>query len=479
MMRTDIAPRNGSLRAHDESLRVPNVSPRAPDMSQWMSDASQWACNASESDVPQLPAFHDPPEEQCDDDNSSWLTPHSSFSAISCPESELSDDRVKDFKLWAQKVASKFELKAAQFLELSTFINVGRKLNATDLRLRIWQQATSYKILNGIEEIKVESANTKTAVQKVTSGLKGRFQLSTDQMMQVAITCKDMLVQAGRTKYKTLHVDVEDRLKSCADTLGFQNVFGNPVHEQVLRTMIKKECSGIRSKFHTLILESTGVSDSGKGHISLKEFTWTVLNKYKRGGVGTGSKVEHQLHFAYLCFYRRWHQYVVGPGAESGAESGEETGSPSKPPAKRAKSMSHKAPPGRVKTGRDFWSAMDHLFIKDIEQYGKDMKNEHWREFFNSIVINDQESYGKNAGMILPALPSIYMESRGSPLLPPPTATSSAAPAVASSATPAPRQQTHTLQSLPDTSSTSARGSGVPLDLSQTYGDDDILGEDF
>ncbi|KIN94829.1 hypothetical protein M404DRAFT_34668 [Pisolithus tinctorius Marx 270] len=122
---------------------------------------------------------------------------------------------------------------------------------------------------------------------------------------------------------------------------------------------------------------------------------------------------------------------------------------------------------------------MDHLFIKDIEQYGKDMKNEHWREFFNSIVINDQESYGKNAGMILPALPSIYMESRGSPLLPPPTATSSAAPAVASSATPAPRQQTHTLQSLPDTSSTSARGSGVPLDLSQTYGDDDILGEDF
>ncbi|KIN99174.1 hypothetical protein M404DRAFT_817873 [Pisolithus tinctorius Marx 270] len=44
---------------------------------------------------------------------------------------------------------------------------------------------------------------------------------------------------------------------------------------------------------------------------------------------------------------------------------------------------------------------------------------------------------------------------------------------------PAPRQQTHSLQSLPDTSSTSARGSGVPPDLSQTYGDDDILGEDF
>ncbi|KAI6143458.1 hypothetical protein BKA82DRAFT_4186215 [Pisolithus tinctorius] len=463
MMRTDIAPHNGSLRACDESLRVPNVSLRAPNMSQWTSDASQWACNASESDVPQLPAFHDPPEEQCDDNDSSRLTPHSSFSAISHPESELSDNRVKDFKLWAQKVASKFELEAAPFLELSTFINVGRKLNAADLQLQIWQQATNYRILNGIKEIKVESASTKTAMQKVTSGLEGRFQLSADQMMQVAITCKDMLVQAGRTKYKMLHVDVEDRLKSCTDTLGFQNMFGNPVHEQ----------------FCTLILESTGVSDSGKGHISLEEFTWTVLNKYKRGGVGMGSKVKHQLHFAYLCFYGRWHQYVVGPGVESGAESGKETGSLSEPPVKHPKSMSHKAPPGRVKTGHDFWSAMDRLFIKDIEQYGKDMKNEHWREFFNSIIINDQESYGKNAGTILPAQPSIYTELRGSPLPPPPTATLSAAPAVASSATPAPCQQTHTLQSLPDTSSTSARGSGVPLDLSQTYGDDDILGEDF
>ncbi|KIO01176.1 hypothetical protein M404DRAFT_1003242 [Pisolithus tinctorius Marx 270] len=358
MMRTDIAPCDRSLRAHNESLRVPNVSPRAPNMSQWMSDASQWACNVC---IPQSSGG----TMQCNDNDSSWLTPHSSFSAISCLESELSDNCVKDFKLWAQKVASKFVLKAAQFLELSMFIDVGRKLNATDLWLWIWQQATNYKMLNGIEEIKVESASMKTAMQKVTSGLKGGFQLSADQMMQVAITCKDMLIQAGCTKYKMLHVNVEDQLKSHTDTLGFQNMFGNLVHEQVLYTMIKKECSGIQSKFCTLILESTGVSDSGKGHILLKEFTWTV---------------EHQLHFAYLCFYGRWHQYVVGPGAESRAESGKETGSPSKPPAKHAKLMSHKAPPGRVKTGRDFWSAMDHLFIKDIEQYGKDMKNEHWCE---------------------------------------------------------------------------------------------------
>ncbi|KIM68454.1 hypothetical protein SCLCIDRAFT_20374 [Scleroderma citrinum Foug A] len=205
--------------------------------------------------------------------------PISSFSEVTPLGTEgLSDECIKDFKLWAQKVATKFELKATQVSELSTFIEVGKKLNAVDLCLRVWQQATSYRILNGVKEIKVDSASMKNAVELAASGLKGGFQLSVDQTMQVIITCKDMLIQAGRTKYKNLHVDVEEQLKSHAHTLGFQNVFSNPVNEQVLRAVIK-ECSGIRSKFCMLILDSMGVD--GKLCMTLEEFVWTVLSKYK------------------------------------------------------------------------------------------------------------------------------------------------------------------------------------------------------
>ncbi|KAI6012270.1 hypothetical protein PISMIDRAFT_15619 [Pisolithus microcarpus 441] len=81
-----------------------------------------------------------------------------------------------------------------------------------------------------------------------------------------------------------------------------------------------------------------------------------------------------------------------------------------KPPAKCARSVSNKAPPGRVKKGHDFWSTMDRLFVKDIERYRRDMKNDKWRDFFNEIIIQDQDRYGRNTGCILPPLPSMYTE---------------------------------------------------------------------
>ncbi|KAI6144992.1 hypothetical protein BKA82DRAFT_3982353, partial [Pisolithus tinctorius] len=124
--------------------------------------------------------------------------------------------------------------------------------------------------------------------------------------MQILIVCKDMLVQAGRTKYKTLHVDVEARPSaSRADLLGFLNVFNNPANERVLRAAIKKECSAVRNKFRTLLLDSTG-QEEGKTRMTLEELTWTVLSKYKRGGVGSGSKAEYQLHFAFLVRHTRF-----------------------------------------------------------------------------------------------------------------------------------------------------------------------------
>ncbi|KAI6095057.1 hypothetical protein F5141DRAFT_1068716 [Pisolithus sp. B1] len=167
----------------------------------------------------------------------------------------------------------------------------------------------------------------KSTVEAVTSRLKGSFELSIDQMVIN---------------------------------------FGN---EQVLCAAIKRECSAIRSKFHTLLLESTRPVDR-KPCMTLEELTWMVLRKYKQG--------RH--------YYVRAHQYIY-PGLDvseaSGIESGEEPGA--EPPVKHAKT--------------------------DLDQYGKDMKNDQWCNFFIKIILTDQEHYGKNSGTLLPSLPMTYMES--------------------------------------------------------------------
>ncbi|KIO12307.1 hypothetical protein M404DRAFT_19163 [Pisolithus tinctorius Marx 270] len=144
-----------------------------------------------------------------DGEATTGYTPAYTFSEEAPRGTEVSEDPNKRLKLWAQKVTIQFELKAPQFLELGMLIDVGKNLETGDLRLRIWQQATSYKILNGVDEIKAESMNTKAMVEMATAGLRRAFQLTTDQMMQILIMSKDMLVQAGRTKYKALHVEVE------------------------------------------------------------------------------------------------------------------------------------------------------------------------------------------------------------------------------------------------------------------------------
>ncbi|KIK12263.1 hypothetical protein PISMIDRAFT_18866 [Pisolithus microcarpus 441] len=405
-----------------------------------------------------------------------FYPPISSNPDVSHRGAKPSEDELKRLKLWAEKVACKFELKPTQFSELGMLIYVGKNLDTGDLRSRIWQQATNYKVLNGIEEIKVDLKNMKSTVEAVTSRLKGSFELSVDQMMQVTIMCKDMLVQAGRTKYKALHTDVEERLRSHADTLGFQNVFGNFGNKQVLRAAIKRECSAIRSKFRTLLLESTRPVD-GKPCMTLEELTWTVLSKYKQGGVGSGSKAEYQLHFAYLRYYARAHQYIH-PGLDaseaSGIESGEEPGA--EPPAKRAKTVSHKAPPGRVKTGRDFWSAMDRLLVKDLDQYGKDMKNDQWRDFFIEIVLTDQERYGKNSGTLLPSLPMTYTESHVAT----PGTTSETIPRPLPATTYHGPSHMQSLGHRPVTGASLHPSRGDSLDsLPATDGTEELLGEDF
>ncbi|KIN92857.1 hypothetical protein M404DRAFT_655299 [Pisolithus tinctorius Marx 270] len=88
-------------------------------------------------------------------------------------------------------------------------------------------------------------------------------------------------------------------------------------------------------------------------------------------------------------YYGRAHQYVVGrtvsddSDLESGGEGAAQAsakGSTNEPPAKRVRTVSNKAPPGRVKTGYDFWSIIDRVFSKDLDRLGKDMKNDKWRE---------------------------------------------------------------------------------------------------
>ncbi|KAF9232533.1 hypothetical protein BU15DRAFT_81136 [Melanogaster broomeanus] len=173
------------------------------------------------------------------------------------------------------------------------------------------------------------------------------------------------------------------------------------------------------------IIDSLGLGKTRKSN--LENLTLKVLKKLKQGGVGVNPKVETQLHLALLRHYTKVHRYLLSPtrvdsdGSASGDDDDDEY-CDEEPPAKRTKITSSVAPPGRIKKGKDFWSAMDNALAKDLEKYGKDMKDAKWREFFNELVVEDTNDYGANKGHVLPPLPSTYTmkpATRPSNTLPP------------------------------------------------------------
>ncbi|KAI6101130.1 hypothetical protein F5141DRAFT_1065901 [Pisolithus sp. B1] len=227
--------------------------------------------------------------------------PTSSSSDIVHQESE--EDHVRHLKLWAKKAATKFNLKASQFSELTMFIKL----------------ATNHKLLNGLEEMKSYMVNTKNAVESATAGIRSGFQLSANQAV--------------------LHIDVEERLRMHANSYGFQNVFGNPANKHMLHAAIKKECSAVRNKFCML-------------------YWWGGESALDAGGTYMDSSEQIQSS-----------QHYYGQQLKKAASRVVKKGQP--------------------------W---------------KDMKNDKWRDFFNEIIIQDQERYGTNSGSMLPLLPSMYTE---------------------------------------------------------------------
>ncbi|KIJ57690.1 hypothetical protein HYDPIDRAFT_34876 [Hydnomerulius pinastri MD-312] len=281
-------------------------------------------------------------------------------------------ERRDNVKLWALRIGNQFGLKPSQYSDLVGFVELGENLDFGNLRILIWQQAMLYQILNAIETSSLNYAMYKDAMETAAAQLADVFQLSKDQKNQVRILAKDLIVQPGRFKYMTIHHDVEGHLKLHAEVLGFKNIFGNAVREQAMRSTIAKECSAARNRL--------------RGY---------VVSKLKRGGVGTDLKIEFQLHLALLRYHSKDHRYLISPikgdgtaSDEDGEDGDEDDGDDAdgidhdgdEPPSKRKKVSSKAAPPGRVRKGQDFWSAMDKALAKDVERLGKDMKDTKWRE---------------------------------------------------------------------------------------------------
>ncbi|KAF8136039.1 hypothetical protein K438DRAFT_1468719, partial [Mycena galopus ATCC 62051] len=159
---------------------------------------------------------------------------------------------------------------------------------------------TAIMLSEAAERRRLEEANTfsgdlRAMMRDIKIRLDEGFALTTEQKRNIRGIAQDMIHESGRTVFFTMHVDVLATLKDQKLHLDLDNVFGVPVREKKLVSMLKRVCSSVRNAFRQDIRDSIDPND----FVSLDKFTFSIANKYKLGGPGNLSDL-FTIHAALL-----------------------------------------------------------------------------------------------------------------------------------------------------------------------------------
>ncbi|KAI0318130.1 hypothetical protein OF83DRAFT_61676 [Amylostereum chailletii] len=323
----------------------------------------------------------------------------SSTSTAAAPGQSMSDAILTRVKTWCDAVAAKHDLQPAQYGNLHTMIEIGRKLDVDDLRLRLINQITLYQVQNKIDQQETDYKKFQAILEDLCQRLATKFELNKDQHDALIRLAKDMAFQPTRTSRHGIALDLEAHVKHNASKLGFENVFGDSKREQVLRKACKKRAGNARTQFRGGLIDSI---DTKK--CNLEKATYELATKLRAGGV-LNLKFSHQLMISVMRRFVSENLTELRPLDGEDSSSDEET-TATAPPAKRPKRNGGSV--GKVRKGEDFWGRMDTYIQAKMGQYGPDLTSEKWRSFIQETVKKDIAQFGRGSGNLLQSLPVIY-----------------------------------------------------------------------
>ncbi|KIN97130.1 hypothetical protein M404DRAFT_32591 [Pisolithus tinctorius Marx 270] len=201
--------------------------------------------------------------------------------------------------------------------------------------------------------------NTQQLLADLQIRLKNTFTLSHEQKANVHIVAGDIIFEASRITFMTIHFDVESKVQQSQKELQFTNIYGNPAREKILMAYIKQQCSSVRNSFRELLRDSV----IGDGTCTLSDFVFESAQRYKIGGPTSGltpactARLAILHHFAYEnpeLLDREEDVEDDSPPMED--DPGSWHHSAQEPQRKKRKCG------GRVPRGEDFWSQVEKWF---------------------------------------------------------------------------------------------------------------------
>jgi len=312
-------------------------------------------------------------------------------------------------KTWCEMLGNKFNLEPEQYSDLLEMANLGSCLDVSDMRMRLYQQATTMKTLNIVASQNMHYNEYKSIFHEVQEALGKKWRVSEDQKTTIRLKTRDFLFQPHRTSWINVSKEVEGYIRDHAKELGFDNAYGNPTREAAVGTACREIASQARNQYRKAIVDSILPNT----RLPLEEATYRFAHSYKMNGPGKALGIEYQIRVA---LHRRWAfdnivQNVKARQAylnEPDNDDLEVFQAPDGPVTKRKRVV---PTVGKVAKGQDFWSCVARWWSMKMSEWGTNYENEMWRPYISETIERDKMFFGTtNTAYPLAPLPMKYME---------------------------------------------------------------------
>ncbi|KAJ7157733.1 hypothetical protein C8R46DRAFT_412565 [Mycena filopes] len=314
--------------------------------------------------------------------------------------------------LFVDALARDMELEERQRQNLHEFVQLGSAgggLTQADLATRLFALAVTYSDI--AERHRALAAETPSDWKSMWRDLKirldGNFSFTKDQEKNIRGIVRDVIIEPSRTVYSTMHIDVLASIKKRPESLSLDNVAGVPAREQALASQVRCAGSSVRNALRKEILASI----DPKSWLSLSQFSYDCVSKYKLGGAGIEVPDTYTAHIAILHRFAFDHPGLKPEPASSSAAVEEED---TPPPAKKVRTSKKGVQGGRIAAGEDFWGQVDEYFRNEIQIRGKSLTGPKWKSYIDRIIADDKTKFhGKTPGGLIEPVSGGQVEPEG------------------------------------------------------------------
>ncbi|KAK6992395.1 hypothetical protein R3P38DRAFT_2570471 [Favolaschia claudopus] len=294
--------------------------------------------------------------------------------------------------LFIDTLARDMRLEDSQTQSLHDFVALGSTgggLSQADLVTRLYMLAVQFSDM--AERRRIAAAETPTDFTGLWKDLKirlsGNFTFTKDQEKNIRGVVRDVIIEPSRTVYSTMHHDVLDILKKRTESLSLDNVFGVPAREQALGSQVRAAGSSVRNAFRTEYQIVASIQP--KSWLSLAQFTYDCVQKYKSGGVPADIPSSYSAHLALLRRFAFDNPDLASAPASAPAS----TPTPRKRARVPAGKGKNKPRGGRIAAGEDFWGRVDEFFRKEVEDRGTNLTGPKWKPYIDKLVVDDNANF--------------------------------------------------------------------------------------